>query len=199
MPQCTHASRAQWPDLCTLPTWSPAPTVVPATGAPTTGSRLLRSPSGWVIVTTPRSTTVPLKLTTPAVGDLTTSPTPAARSTPRCPLDQRWAGASNRRTTAPTTGARQGPGVVTGGAPPACPDGCGSDAAKVAARATPIAADAADLARERMAQPCADDAGCGGLGPSVLWTTPASRPLEVSAPTVCRVPARSVACRTARR
>src|SRR5450759_4713949 len=72
-----------------------------------TGSRLLRRPLGCVIVTTPRSTTRPLKETVPLAGASTLIPTAASRSTPRWPAVHADVGARKLFTTrrTPATGA----------------------------------------------------------------------------------------------
>ncbi len=58
------------------------------------------------MTTTPRPATSPTNVTTPATGERTAAPTPAAMSIPRCPAPQALAGRSNPWLTAPTRGHR---------------------------------------------------------------------------------------------
>src|SRR5919107_3760430 len=79
----------------------PAPTSLPAARLLSTGSKLLRRPLPWSMVMTGRSTTTPTKLTVPAAGEVTWTPSDAdPRSTPRWPLSQGLGGGSKSRSTA---------------------------------------------------------------------------------------------------
>jgi hypothetical protein len=76
----------------------PAETRVPTLTEVSTGSYVVRN-EPCVTVTTPRPAMVPAKLTTPPLAALTSCPTEAARSTPRCPAPQGVPGGSNLRRT----------------------------------------------------------------------------------------------------
>lgn len=110
-------------------------TVAPSASSLLTGSKLLRSPPPWSIVTTGLSTTTPTNLTVPSAGAVTGAPSAAAcRSTPRCPLSQGLSGGSKWRKTAGfgESGHTQSGRVLAG---VAVPD-AGAAAADVAPKAS---------------------------------------------------------------
>src|SRR6185312_13628782 len=112
----TYRSPMRRPRWSTRPSWSvPTPPASPTTSPRVTGcpSRtptderneydVRRSPS-WARVTCSVPATEPAKLTTPSPAARTGVPGAAAKSTPRCPAAYSELGASNGRTTGPSTG-----------------------------------------------------------------------------------------------
>lgn len=83
----------------TRPIVWPRRTASPAVRSVAIGSKLDSTPSACSIDSTGRSTTTPAKRTTPSSGAITSCPTAAATSMPRCPDEYGVAGASYGRTT----------------------------------------------------------------------------------------------------
>jgi hypothetical protein len=110
-PRCTQ-SVTQWPSS-RLAMCCPCVTRVPVDTRLVTGSRETLRPASVVIVRTPRSTTSPAKLITPATGAITRGLS-AAKSKPRWPGPHGVGGAtkSSRIICGPDTGHTQ----VAGGA-----------------------------------------------------------------------------------